>query len=60
MATGVEDTHYLDNLYFIEKYQKLGIDVFRVVDHGAHNWPGGINGMAPAGHQSSVHPKNKG
>ena len=38
MATGVEDTHKLDNLYFIEKYQKLGIDVFRVVDHGAHNW----------------------
>lgn len=38
MATGVEDTHYLDNVYFIEKYQKLGIDVFRVIDHGAHNW----------------------
>ena len=27
-----------------------------VRDHG----PGGINGMAPAGHQPSVHPKNKG
>lgn len=38
MATGVEDTHYLDNVYFIEKYRKLGIDVFRVIDHGAHNW----------------------
>ncbi len=38
MATGVEDTHYLDNKYFIEKYQDLGIDVFKVIDHGAHNW----------------------
>ena len=38
MATGVEDTHYQDNKYFIEKYQSLGIDVYKTIDHGAHNW----------------------
>ena len=38
MATGVEDTHYLDNKYFIEKYQSLGIEVYKTIDHGAHNW----------------------
>ena len=38
MATGVEDTHYLDNKYFIEKYQSLGIEVYKIIDHGAHNW----------------------
>jgi len=38
MATGVEDTHYEDNVHFIELYQKQGIDVYTVIAHGAHNW----------------------
>lgn len=38
MATGVEDTHYEDNVHFIDLYQKQGIDVYKVIDHGAHNW----------------------
>lgn len=37
-ATGVEDTHYEDNLFFINKYERQGIDVYRVIDHGYHNW----------------------
>ncbi len=38
MATGVEDAHYRDNIRFMEKYSKQGIDAYRVVDHGYHNW----------------------
>lgn len=38
MATGVEDTHYEDNVHFIDKYMSQGIQAYKVIDHGAHNW----------------------
>jgi len=38
MATGVEDHHYQDNVFFMDKYASQGIDVYRVIDHGYHNW----------------------
>ena len=38
MATGVEDTHYEDNVQFMEKYHAQGIEALRIIDHGAHNW----------------------
>lgn len=38
MATGVEDTHYKDNKYFMDKYASQGIDIYRTIDHGYHNW----------------------
>ena len=38
MATGVEDTHYEDNVHFIDKYMAQGIQAYKVIDHGAHNW----------------------
>ena len=38
MATGVEDTHYKDNVEFMDIYEKLGVEFERTIDHGAHNW----------------------
>ena len=38
MATGVEDAHYQDNVRFMQKYADQGIDAYRVIDHGYHNW----------------------
>ena len=38
MATGVEDTHYEDNVRFMDKYLSQGIEALRIIDHGAHNW----------------------
>lgn len=38
MATGVEDAHYEDNRIFMEKYASQGMDIYRVIDHGYHNW----------------------
>ncbi len=38
MATGMEDSHYEDNLYFMNKYRDMGLDCEITVDHGAHNW----------------------
>lgn len=38
MATGVEDTHYEDNRLFMDKYAAQGLDIYRVIDHGYHNW----------------------
>ena len=38
MATGVEDSHYEDNVKFMEKYRSQGIEALRIIDHGAHNW----------------------
>ena len=38
MATGVEDAHYQDNVFFMDKYAKQGIDIYRTIDHGYHNW----------------------
>lgn len=38
MATGVEDAHYEGNLFFINQYAKQGLDIYRTIDHGYHNW----------------------
>lgn len=38
MATGVEDAHYQDNRQFMDKYAAQGLDIYRVIDHGYHNW----------------------
>ena len=38
MATGVEDAHYQDNVTFMDKYAKQGLDIYRTIDHGYHNW----------------------
>jgi len=38
IATGVEDTHYEDNLEFMEKYRQLGLEFEATIDHGEHNW----------------------
>src|SRR3712207_9175664 len=38
MATGVEDTHYLDNVEFRDIYEKIGLKFDRTIDHGEHNW----------------------
>lgn len=38
MATGVEDTHYLDNVKFMDLYEKIGLKFDRIIDHGEHNW----------------------
>jgi S-formylglutathione hydrolase FrmB len=38
MATGVEDTHYKDNVEFMDLYESIGLKFDRVIDHGAHNW----------------------
>jgi S-formylglutathione hydrolase FrmB len=38
MATGMEDTHYEDNVRFMDKYASQGIQFERIIDHGAHNW----------------------
>lgn len=38
MATGMEDTHYQDNVYFMDQYEALGVEFERIIDHGAHNW----------------------
>jgi S-formylglutathione hydrolase FrmB len=38
IATGQEDTHYLDNVAFMNKYRELGLEFVEVIDHGAHNW----------------------
>ena len=38
MATGVEDAHYEDNRFFMDKYASQGLDIYRVIDHGYHNW----------------------
>lgn len=38
IATGVEDTHYKDNVEFMDKYAAMGLEFVRVIDHGAHNW----------------------
>ena len=38
MATGVEDTHYEDNVAFMDKYEAMGLRFERTIDHGAHNW----------------------
>ena len=38
MATGVEDTHYEDNVEFMDKYESLGLKFDRTIDHGGHNW----------------------
>lgn len=37
-ATGVEDTHYEDNVHFMDKYEAMGLMFERTIDHGAHNW----------------------
>lgn len=38
MATGVEDAHYEDNRFFMDKYAAQGLNIYRVIDHGYHNW----------------------
>jgi S-formylglutathione hydrolase FrmB len=38
MATGVEDTHYKDNVEFMDLYESIGLKFDRIIDHGAHNW----------------------
>lgn len=38
MATGVEDAHYEDNRLFMDKYASQGLNIYRVIDHGYHNW----------------------
>lgn len=38
MATGVEDTHYEDNVRFMDIYEKMGLEFDRIIDHGRHNW----------------------
>lgn len=38
MATGVEDAHYEDNVKFMDRYEQQGIDIYRTVNHGYHNW----------------------
>ena len=34
MATGVEDTHYEDNVAFMDKYEAMGLRFERTIDHG--------------------------
>ena len=38
IATGMEDTHYEDNIRYMKMYRELGLDFFETIDHGAHNW----------------------
>ena len=38
MATGVEDTHYEGNVEYMDKYEALGLEFERTIDHGHHNW----------------------
>lgn len=38
IATGAEDSHYEDNVAYMEKYRSLGLDFVEIRDHGAHNW----------------------
>ena len=38
MATGMEDTHYQENVAFMDKYEAMGVEFERIIDHGAHNW----------------------
>ena len=38
MATGVEDTHYEGNVKYMDKYEALGLEFERTIDHGHHNW----------------------
>ncbi|MEX1377242.1 MAG: alpha/beta hydrolase-fold protein [Eubacteriales bacterium] len=38
MATGEEDSHYEDNIRFMDLYHEMGLEFEEVRDHGAHNW----------------------
>ena len=38
MATGVEDTHYEDNVRYMNMYRDMGFEFEYIVDHGSHNW----------------------
>jgi len=38
ISTGMEDTHYEDNVYFMDLYESIGLKFERIIDHGAHNW----------------------
>ena len=34
----LRDTHYKDNVEFMDIYEKLRVEFERTIDHGAHNW----------------------